>query len=415
MENKEINAKINHAFNSMVPDVLDSVLSAQEKQKGEVIVLTERKKKNHWITRISGVAAALLILLVGIGGFNYYNTNYTVDSTVSFDVNPSIEIRINRHEQVLGTDALNDDGAVVMGDMDFKGSTLDVTVNAIIGSMLRNGYLSELANSILISVENSDPVKGAQLQMRLAREIDDLLKISSFNGAVLSQVISHEKELQELADTYGITYGKAQLIRNITEESSLYRFEDLVPLSINDLNLLCSLGAADLDKVESAGKASDKAYIGTEAAKKIAFDHAGKTASDVRAVKVEMDWEHGAMVYEVEFKYGGYEYEYEIDAKSGAIRQFERERDDDNITADTTPKPQPPASSEYIGEIKAKEIALADAGLPAGSITGYSIKLDYEDGIAVYEVEFKHGGYEYEYEIDAKSGAIRQFERKLDD
>lgn len=415
MENKEINAKINHAFSSIVPDVLDSVLTTYEKERGSVIALTEKRKKNPWFYRISSIAAVFVILLSGFFGFSYYQNNYAVESTISLDVNPSIEINVNRHERVLGTTALNEDGEVVMGNMDLSGSHLEVAVNAVIGSMLRHGYLSELANSILVSVDHNDPAKGAELQKKLAREIDALLRTNNFSGAVLSQTISAEKELQKLADTYGITIGKAQLIRRIMEKNRLHRFEDLVSLSINELNLLCSSGARP-GQVESVGKASDKAYIGVEEAKRIAFKHAGLAASETTAVEVEMDWEDGAMVYEVEFKYGGYEYEYEINARTGAIHKHKKERDDDYAAAGSSAKqPQPPASSGYIGEAKAKEISLKHAGLSAGSIRKYSIELDCEDGIAVYEVEFKAGGYEYEYGIDARTGAIREFEKERDD
>lgn len=61
---------------------------------------------------------------------------------------------------MLRVNALNEDGRIVLGDMNFSGSSLDVTVNALVGSMLRNGYLSELANSILVSVDNGDPAKA---------------------------------------------------------------------------------------------------------------------------------------------------------------------------------------------------------------------------------------------------------------
>ncbi|HCE34134.1 MAG TPA: peptidase, partial [Clostridiales bacterium] len=44
------------------------------------------------------------------------------------------------------------------------------------------------------------------------------------------------------------------------------------------------------------------------------------------------------------------------------------------------------------------------------------IELDFDDGIYVYEVEFVSGGYEYEYEIDAKTGRILNFEKEpIDD
>lgn len=64
------------------------------------------------------------------------------------------------------------------------------------------------------------------------------------------------------------------------------------------------------------------------------------------------------------------------------------------------------SASDYIGEAKAKEIALSHAGLSAGKATFLELKLDREDGRMVYEVEFYSGNKEYDYEIDAATGSI---------
>ena len=151
----------------------------------------EKKKTNPWLMRAAGIAAALL-LCTGVGiGYHLYSTRYAVASTVSLDVNPSIEIRVNEKERVLSVNPKNEDGRTVVGDMDFSGSSLDVTVNALIGSMLRSGYLSELSNSILISVDSSDAAKGTAIKDRLAGEISGLLQTDSFSGAVLSLSLIH--------------------------------------------------------------------------------------------------------------------------------------------------------------------------------------------------------------------------------
>lgn len=60
-------------------------------------------------------------------------------------------------------------------------------------------------------------------------------------------------------------------------------------------------------------------YIGEEEAKTIAINHAGFSAADVRFSKVELDYEDGQKVYEIEFYREGNEYEYEINALSGKI------------------------------------------------------------------------------------------------
>lgn len=141
---------------------------------------------------------------------------------MSLDVNPSVEIQVNRKDQVLEVTPLNEDGKRVIGDMDFSGSDLDVTVNALIGSMLQNGYLSELANSILISVDNDDAQRGAELQEQLTQEVNNLLQTNSFSGAVLSQTVSDDNALRAQAEQYGITLGKAQLSSDRGGEQPLH-------------------------------------------------------------------------------------------------------------------------------------------------------------------------------------------------
>ena len=410
MRNKELEGKLRRAYSHAAPDVLDSVLSSCEDTKDKVIVMTEQKKRSPWIRRGMGIAAALVLLLGGAAGVRLYSVNRAVASTVSLDVNPSVEIQVNQKDRVLRVNALNEDGRIVLGDMNFSGSSLDVTVNALVGSMLRNGYLSELANSILVSVDNGDPAKGAALQTRLTEEINSLLQTDAFTGAVLSQTVSADSTLQKLADTYGISLGKAQLIREIADKNPLYTPEDLAKLTINELNLLASAGSGALDKVESVGTASDKAYIGADKARDAALRHAGVTAADAAKLEVELSCEKGVMVYEVEFEAGGYEYDYDVNAKTGDIMKSEKERDDE---------PSQPISgavtAPLIGEAKAKEIALKNAGVTAGSLIGYAIELDTENGVMVYEVEFKAGGYEYDYDIDAKTGKILKRQKERDD
>lgn len=75
------------------------------------------------------------------------------------------------------------------------------------------------------------------------------------------------------------------------------------------------------------GMETGSAYIGIARAREIALNHAGFTASQVMVTKAAMDWEDGRMVYEIEFRRNGAEYEYEIDAQSGAILEHEIDRD----------------------------------------------------------------------------------------
>ena len=63
-----------------------------------------------------------------------------------------------------------------------------------------------------------------------------------------------------------------------------------------------------------------------------------------------------------------------------------------------------------LNDEKAKGIAVADAGFTLDQVTFTDVHPDIDDGIAVFEVEFNKDGVEYDYTIDAVSGAILEKE-----
>lgn len=78
---------------------------------------------------------------------------------------------------------------------------------------------------------------------------------------------------------------------------------------------------------QSVGYPPKDGYIGRQAAIRAALAHAGFNEADVRRLKCELDREDGLMVYEIEFEKDGFEYDYDIDAKSGTVVKFKKERD----------------------------------------------------------------------------------------
>lgn len=419
MINTDMEARLAKAYNDLAPDVLESVLSDCQQQKGAVIFMTEKKGKRPLLRRMAGVAAAFVLVAGGLLGFNTYNTNYAVASTVALDVNPSIEIQVNEKQQVLDVIGKNEEALTVIGNMDFSGSDLNVTVNALIGSMLRNGYLSELSNSILITVDSADPAAGAALQASLAEEVDLLLQTDQFSGSVLSQTIHADASLQQLANSYGISSGKAQLIQQIAAKDSRHSVEELAALSINDLNLLVEAHGTQLDNVASTGHASEKSYVGAQAAKEAVLAHGGFTEADISFYHSELDWEDGAMIYEIEFYANGLEQEYYVSARSGEVLYGGADRDDDGyppatVTASSEPTgtaAAEPEASAYIGREAAIAAALERAGVSETEAKNIRCELDEDDGRAVYEIEFDAGLHEYSCEVEAASGTVRDFEK----
>ncbi len=410
-----------------------------KKKKGGTC-MTNRKKL------LAGLGAAA-ILLAGVGAYGILGTDRAV-SVVQLDVNPSVEIHVDKEGDVLKTNALNKDGEKVLEGMKLKGSDADTAVNAIVGSLLRHGYIDELANSILLSVEDEDTVRGAKLKEELTEEINAILSATAIQASILSQ----DMKESALAEQENISQGKATLVENIVDANENYKAEELAELSVNELNLIVSNSKNKVENVESTGNATEKSYIGKEAAKEAAFNHAKVKAADVRRVEVEMDYEYKAMVYEVEFASGEYEYDYSIDANSGEVLHSHREYDDDYIppvvekeaekkekteeekettvkkekeTAKketteakketTEAKKETTKAKEDIGRDRAKSIALSHAGFSESEVKRLKVERDIDDGRIEYSVEFTAGGKEYDYEISGSSGKILDYDVEVED
>ena len=149
--------------------------------------------------------------------------------------------------------------------------------------------------------------------------------------------------------------------------------------------------------------------ITLEEAKKVALDDAKLTAADVTFTKAKLDYDDGRAVYDIEFYSGAKEYDYEIDAATGRILEKDIDRNDD-VNAPTEGQD----SQTYITAEQAKAAALSAAGFSASEVRGLKAEFDFDDGRAVYEVEFKKGIFEYDYDIDAVSGKVLKAEKEAD-
>ena len=145
-----------------------------------------------------------------------------------------------------------------------------------------------------------------------------------------------------------------------------------------------------------------------EQAKQTALRHAGKTASQVQFVKAQQDWEHGKKVYEIEFIVSGgtgyTEYDYEIDAATGKIVSYDYDAESYTPSQSTNTN-----ANVKISEAAAKQTALSRVpGATAANL--YKFKLDFDDGRWEYEGEIRYGTMEYDFTIDANTGAIIEWD-----
>ena len=410
MDNEKLEARIRRLAEHTAPEQLTGILEACEARKGNVITMNEVKKKKNRLLPIAVAAALVLVCLGGYLGLSYANradlpAEYSVASVITLDVNPSLNIVMDESDKVLEVQPLNDDAKTVIGDMNFTGSSLDVTVNALIGSMLVNGYLDDIRNSILVSVENGDSAKAESLQQQVSDLISSAVGDGGFEASVLTQTVTATSESAALAEQYGISEGKAELILKVCAADPTLTAESLAPLSVNDISLIAGSRGISDSTVSQTGTASSKGYISVDEAKSAAYAHAGVSASDVVYVETDFDSEHGVMVYEVEFYAGNVEYEYDINAQTGEVVKYAQQNTGTSIPSGTV-------SGDYIGETAAKEAALSHAGVSEADVCWLKADFDSDDGIYLYELEFAANGVKYDYDVNALTGDIVKFEQE---
>ena len=405
MTSEQMERRLARALDKTTPDDVNGVLSRCDERKGTVIPMaTKKTTKKRW----TALAAACLALVLLGGGGIFYQQAHAVASVVSLDVNPSIELKVSKNEKVLVCTPLNEDAKAILADMgdgaDLKGAKLDVAVNAIVGSLVRNGYLNSISSAIMISVEDNDTARAEKLQRELTSTVDGVLQTSEARASVLTQTLTQDAGLEQQARENSISTGKAALVNRVLALNSALQFDALAKLSVEELKDLAEAGAPAMP-------------IGRDAARTAAEQYAGTTALNSVTAEIDPELDESPAHYEVELHTAWGEFEYLVDAYTGKVLSGQKDllsivSGQGDVSKPVDSKTTP---SGDIGYAKAKSIALNHAGVNENKAYDMGIELDDEDGRLVYEVEFKSGNVEYDYEIDASSGAILKHETELDD
>ena len=414
MDNREIEKRIHAAVCSATPDKLDDIMKAcgigeqTEQQPERKTVYLKPKKKKPAYKVFGSVAAALIICIAGVLAFGKGGASEAA-AIIGIDVNPSIQLSVDDNGKVIEASAVNKDGEKILDDMSLAGTDMKVAANAIVGSMLQQGFLNDISNSILVSVQAKDSAKGTSLQEELSSSLNQYLGSYALSAAVMGQCITDDSEIAAFAAENGISEGKAYLIKTLAASDSRLTEAGLLKLSTQELILLASEKSSDKTPAVSYGEVNKSQYIGKDKALNIALAKAGLKKSQISGCEVEFECDDGNITYDIEFYCGSAEYEFEIDATTGNIIEYET--DGDGYEGSHHKNSADNSGSKYIGRSRAKEIALAKAGLTASQIHDYEIELD--DG--EYEIDFKYQNMEYEVDIDAKTGRVLKFDKEYDD
>lgn len=196
------------------------------------------------LRRRLAVAACLVVALVAAGGWAWL----TPTATISVDVNPSVELGINRFDRVVAARGVNDDGRALLSEVDVWGATYDEAVDRLLASSNVSTLLAEGGQAEVTVVDKGDSDQCARLLAGVE---------ACTSGHENTHCHGADEDDVSAAREVGLSYGKYRLLLEIQELDPSITADDVRDLSMREiLDLLESLGGSDT--------AGDEADVGAE-------------------------------------------------------------------------------------------------------------------------------------------------------
>ncbi len=400
--------ELQEAVQNLIPNNLFTRITAELDSKEEgakmekvLVRRIESKRSSLGLKTVMQLVAACVALVLVVGGIFYYRGNLMVDSLVDLDVNPGIELLTNQKNRVLEAYATNGDGDKVLSGMDLHNVDLQVALNAIVGSMVQQGYMTKDTKGVLVTVQNKDQKKAETLRKLVVKEMEIALSTEDMNAAVFHQVISiQNNNASAFARKNNISLGKAVFVLNLANKARSLDAKELAKMKISEIAKLVADKNIDIrDIIEYDSDDSLWENIAD------AIEDINEGDDDYIVATTQQESTQAVQVQPTETQAS-----VQTQAKSQAQTQPQTHAQTKPQTkVQTNAQPQ---TSGRISADKAKAIAFGHAGVSAGQVRELSVEYD-DDG--VYEIDFKVGNTEYDYEIGATDGSIRKADVEQDD
>lgn len=171
------------------------------------------------------VLIALALILAGSTGVYAYQKPV---SFVSLDINPSIELGVNVFDVVVSAEAYNNDGEIVLEDLDVEGGSVEEAINEIVSSAIADGYVEEDGTSVIaITTETDDGELSEELKEAAEEGVENALEENETEAEIEKDNVALERRDEAIA--LGITPGKLNLIQKlqaVNPEATIENFKD---------------------------------------------------------------------------------------------------------------------------------------------------------------------------------------------
>lgn len=243
MQEKDIRKKLNQELDEMAPDILDKILSKPiEPVKSEKELFGKNKplfkekksiKKYLWSPAMAAVAACIIIAIIIVQQqyFIPQNNPSNMAFNVIIDVNPSINIKVNKDGTVRKVVAENKDAKEIVNKVNKvinKDTDYNETVKLVIKQLDRKGYLKKQKNAMLLSVVSEDKEAVENKVKEIKKTAKQYKEENNIKATAVYQNCEVTDKVAKIAKKNNVSVGKAAFCMKIAEKEKV------------DVNKLCN-------------------------------------------------------------------------------------------------------------------------------------------------------------------------------
>ena len=196
--------------------------------RGELKDQRRKGVRLHLPGRVRAIAVAA-VLTVGILAYSLY---FTPVAYVSIDVNPSLELGLNRFDKVISAGTFNGDGDRILSGVNLEGKTYNEAARVILSVIEANGYLREDALvSVTVKAESSE--KEQILCSTLQHFINE--QVLSAQASAVVEVFPVTAEVWDSAHGCNISPAKYLAIQTLMEVDENATIQDYAGSTIRQI------------------------------------------------------------------------------------------------------------------------------------------------------------------------------------
>jgi len=234
MNRREIKQRINRAVRQITPNVYDDVATVPVRKMAahDHITRQELPGERSRSVRMFGFApafASLAVLFIAIFAWWQF---LRIDSVVAVDVNPSIELKLNRLSHVVAVQAYNPEAQSLVEAVPWRFSPVEDVIQRLLGAMKQQGYLQSENSFLMLSYQQDNQIRAEALGRRLNKAV---LRLKLQNPEMVYVQRVEIKEIAGLADDYDVSRGVMQLILKAQIMNPQYSVELLSELDLQTL------------------------------------------------------------------------------------------------------------------------------------------------------------------------------------